>query len=91
VVEDFSKEVYSVSSTDIYQLLIDLRTFEETHSVYTFGQSVHLTLKDESHGSEAIKTYLHIKGYQQFQILKILPGIEDCFMELMVSKKSRES
>jgi ABC-2 type transport system ATP-binding protein len=87
VVNSFKKELLAIRSKELYPLLKDLREYPEAGSVFTFGQELHFTIKNEKIDPEPIKKYLEERGHTELSINKIEPGIEDVFMELM---KERE-
>jgi ABC-type multidrug transport system ATPase subunit len=47
IINNFEKELFTIRSDNIYRLLLDLKNYEFTHSVYPFGQFVHYTDKKE--------------------------------------------
>jgi ABC-2 type transport system ATP-binding protein len=83
VINNFQKQLFSVRSDNIYELLKSLRNYEETNSVFPFGQYLHFTSKEEQINVEKLTTYLQNHGHQNIEIEVIKPNIEDCFMALM--------
>ncbi len=83
VINNFQKQLFSVRSDNIYELLKSLRNYEETYSVFPFGQYLHFTSKEEQTNVEKMNTYLKNRGHQNIEIEVIKPNIEDCFMALM--------
>ncbi len=82
IVEDYAKDLYALKGEDIYQLLLDLRSYAHAHSVFPFGQTVHYTDERIDFSIAELENYLKSKGQKDVQINKIQPGIEDCFMAL---------
>ncbi len=81
--QSFPYELMAVSSNDTYQLLLDLREFPHTHSVFPFGDSVHFTdSRTKAHPRE-VEKFLTTRGHESLSIRVIRPDIEDAFMELM--------
>lgn len=81
--QSFSHELMAVTSTDTYQLLLDLRTFPFTHSAFPFGDSVHVTdSRIHAHPAELL-AFLSSKGHETAEVKVIQADIEDVFMELM--------
>ncbi|MEZ4949217.1 MAG: hypothetical protein R2784_07505 [Saprospiraceae bacterium] len=68
----------------MYQILQDLRAFDETDSCFAFGESHHLVLKNEKTDAKAIHAYLLSKEHEGLSVERIKPGIEDTFMDLML-------
>lgn len=84
----FSRPLWAVRSTKRkYKLLQDLRDFPETLTAFAFGDSVHLTMKDDC-TLENLKYFLLSRGHEEFKVESIEAGVEDRFMELMNSEES---
>lgn len=80
--EGFKSKMYVVKASDKYRLLLALRKYEGTNTAFAFGDSVHLTLRDESL-VETLPDHLKEAGLNDAVIGEALPGIEDRFLELM--------
>lgn len=82
IVEQFDKPLYAIRTTDTYQLILDLREWQLTHSIFPFGEYAHLITKHQV-PIEEIRTYLIQKGHEQVLVRQQKASIEDCFMDLM--------
>lgn len=82
IAKDFSYELYNMSADNMYQLLLDLKDFSKTHSVYPFGEFLHFAPNDDTFNINELKEYLDTKNHQNIIIETEKPGIEDIFMEL---------
>lgn len=82
IVEQFDKPLYAIRTRDTYQLILDLREWQLTHSIFPFGEFAHLITKHHV-PIEEIKTYLIQKGHDQVVVRQQKASIEDCFMDLM--------
>jgi ABC-2 type transport system ATP-binding protein len=80
--EGFSRKLYSVKADEKYKLLLALRKYPETTSVWPFGDSVHLTVNEED-PVESLKSFLENEGIKDPEITLTEAGIEDRFLELM--------
>ena len=80
--EGFTKKMFVVRSSQKYKLLMALRDFSGTATAFPFGDSVHLTLKDEI-ADNAIYEHLRKAGISDAAIGEEVAGIEDRFLELM--------
>ncbi len=82
IVDDFKMPLWAVRTDNTYQLILDLREWEMTHTAFPFGDAVHLTTPD---GTDAtlIREYLENKGHSVKRVEPIEASVEDCFMELM--------
>lgn len=78
----YPKELFALRLNGIASLLPQLRLFDGLHSMFSFGQSLHITFKPGSDASK-LTHYLHSIGQNAVQIERIEPQIEDCFMEMM--------
>ena len=84
IVDRFDSNLYAVSSDNMFNLLIKLRSYPETDSCFAFGDKHHLVLKHKIFDLNELKTYL--KDQSNLEIKKIEPGIEDYFMRLIANK-----
>ncbi|MBN1253088.1 MAG: ABC transporter ATP-binding protein [Bacteroidales bacterium] len=83
IINNFTKELLSIKSKNIYKLLKDLRKYPEYRSAFPFGQNIHFTSNETIADIENIKNFLINNGHQNIDIKAIKANIEDCFMELM--------
>ncbi|NWJ52890.1 MAG: ABC transporter ATP-binding protein [Bacteroidetes bacterium] len=83
ITKRFPGQLYAIASTQMYQVLLDLKNFPNSISAYPFGDSVHLHIDDMHFTLDHLESYLHEKGHTTFEISKIDASIEDCFMNLM--------
>lgn len=81
ITENFKRSLWSVRATNMYQLMIDLKSNDSIHTCYPFGQYHHVTFKENLSADEAKKKLAGIST--EMEINRIAPTIEDCFMELM--------
>ena len=81
IVNRFDKKLFAVSADDMFSLLKDLRSFDQTESCFAFGSKHHLVLKEDNLNVEVLKSYL--AKHKNLTITQIKPGIEDRFMRLM--------
>lgn len=83
IIHNFDRNLFSVSSQDIYRLISDLRKFNETRSVFLFGHTVHLTFKRDRVEVQQLRDFLKKNHHTDISIKSLTPTIEDCFIELM--------
>lgn len=86
IVNRFANNLYAVRSENMYELLTDLRSFPKTKSCFAFGDKHHLVLNDDNFDLNELKTYL--QNQTNLEIIKIEPGIEDCFMSLIAKSNT---
>jgi len=78
----FSRKLFIVKSTEKYKLLKTLRKNQEVLTVFPFGDSMHVTLKNDS-SEKSVLDYLMREGLTDAVIHEADAGIEDRFLELM--------
>ncbi len=80
--DGFSRKLFSARAGDKYGLLLALRKYHGTLSVYPFGESIHVTFSDNEPGRELSEHLLKL-GISDAVISETGAGIEDRFLELM--------
>jgi len=76
-------KLFAVKSANMHRLLNDLRSYDGTHSCFTFGDAMHLSFKKEADADiSKLTKYLTDKGHQQIEIAEIPAGIEDYFIRI---------
>ena len=89
IIESYGENLFEVKSAEKKILLDDLKHFENTKSCFAFGDSIHLTLKQErTEFKTELKKYLESKKHTAFEIEQIEPTIEDCFIKLMATSQN---
>ncbi|MEO6189292.1 MAG: ABC transporter ATP-binding protein, partial [Saprospiraceae bacterium] len=81
--KSYHGNLWSVHSSNMFQLMHDLKNWEKTDSVFSFGDSMHLSLKNSQYFEKDIQDYLNSKLHEKIIISKIQPTVEDCFIQLM--------
>lgn len=82
IIEKYPKKIWSIHASNMYALLQVARAFPNTHTCFGFGESHHLTLKNDVEDYEAFCQYVQTHYKESFQIQEITATIEDCFMAL---------
>jgi ABC-2 type transport system ATP-binding protein len=81
----FRKKLFTISASEKYRLLQSLRKFSATDTAFPFGDSVHITFKDDIY-DETLLSFLKSEGIDDAIIKESKAGIEDRFLELMMKK-----
>ena len=82
-VKKYPGKLFAVKAANMHKLLPDLRSYEGTRSCFTFGDSMHLSFKqDDGNNVSALTNYLTGKGHQQVEVAEIQAGIEDYFIRI---------
>ena len=87
IILNHKKKIYNVSSDNTYQLLLDLKSYPSSFSVYAFGEYIHYTDSQEYFNSQDLKQYLVRNNHKDIEIHQTEATIEDVFMDLAVSNK----
>jgi ABC-type multidrug transport system ATPase subunit len=82
IISKFDKSIYAVSTTNKYQLILDLKEYESMHSVYAFGEFLHYIDQKDDFQLQDLKKYLGSKNHTSIEIHLTEPTIEDVFMDL---------
>lgn len=82
IVSEFGTLLWSVRSNQMSKLLKDLRNHEAVETCFAFGDTHHITFKNEPPLEQDLNDYLHDKGHKYVYIKAIEPNVEDCFMRL---------
>jgi len=80
--DGFSRKLFTVRATEKYKLITALRSFHSTVTSYPFGDSMHVTFKDDLMPGD-LDTHLKSNGISNALISETDAGIEDRFLELM--------
>lgn len=87
--DGFSRKLFSAKAADKYRLLITLREYPGTLSVYPFGDSIHVTFSEEK-PDKALIEFLLKNGITDAVLNETEAGIEDRFLELMGKEETRK-
>ena len=82
IMDSFSRKLFMVKGNEKYKLLIALREYNDTLTAFPFGDSVHVTFRDDK-CDDSICEYLRSKGITNVSVKETEAGIEDRFLELM--------
>ena len=80
--DGFSRKLFSIAAAEKYRLIAALREYPDTFTAYPFGDSVHVTFKNNTYDA-SLKDFLSGKGITEVSITETKAGIEDRFLELM--------
>jgi ABC-2 type transport system ATP-binding protein len=78
----FSRKLFTERSIEKYKLINALKKYPETNTAYPFGESVHVTFKNNT-VDDSLYDYLNKELDGDFVIQESEAGIEDRFLELM--------
>ena len=86
ITQSFAGKLYGVrvrTTAQRFECVGLLKQLEGVGSVFSFGESIHVTSYKQSMNGESIREYLKGKGQQEIAVDEIAASIEDVFMELM--------
>ncbi|WP_298286035.1 ABC transporter ATP-binding protein [uncultured Lutibacter sp.] len=82
IVKHFPTTIYDIKANNIYKLLLALKEYKHSYSVYPFGEFVHYTDKRDTFDTKELFQFLKDKGLKNIIIQPTETTIEDTFMEL---------
>jgi ABC-type multidrug transport system ATPase subunit len=85
--EGFSRRLFSARAPEKYRLINALREYPGTLSAYPFGDSVHITFRNDAF-DDLLYEHLKKAGIENAKITESEAGIEDRFLELMKGIKA---
>jgi len=88
IIDSFQKPLFAVKTSQKYQAIQILRTYEWAESVHPFGDEIHYMDKREQGDPAALKDFLVEQGLSEVSVDPTKAGIEDCFMDLMQQKEN---
>lgn len=84
ICKKFPDALFAVRTDRMHALLEDLRSYPQTVRAFSFGESVHLSLKAESAAHTGLlQSHLEGKGHGNVAIERVEPSVEDCFMAML--------
>lgn len=86
ITKSFAKKLYGVkveTTAQRFECVGLLKELKGIDSVFSFGESIHITSNQKDINEISVKEYLNNKGHQGILVEKIDASIEDVFMELM--------
>lgn len=86
IIDAFDTNLFGIRASDMYNLLVHLKNYSDCNSAHLFGQYIHASFKGEF-DSAKLTAYMHAKGVDDIEIIPAKPGIEDCFMKLMMKNE----
>jgi ABC-type multidrug transport system ATPase subunit len=84
IVAAYNRPLWALRSSHMSRLLKDIRDIEGIRSCFAFGDTHHVTPRGGALSLEELKGLLEKKGHSDIAITTISPGIEDCFMDLVL-------
>jgi ABC-type multidrug transport system ATPase subunit len=82
IMSEFIGRLFTIKALDKHKLLKALRKHPETASVFPFGDSIHVTFKNNSY-DDTLSDFLKNEGIENLVIKETPAGIEDRFLQLM--------
>lgn len=82
IIAGYDKVIYNVKTNNMHQLIQDLKEYENSYSVYAFGEFVHYINKKIDFDSTELTSFLKEKNHSNILVQKAPTTIEDVFMDL---------
>lgn len=82
IVNNYNKKIYNIRTTNMHQLILDLKKYPSQYSVYAFGENIHYIDQNSDFTPKKIEKYLTEKQHTAIAISLAKTSIEDVFMDL---------
>jgi ABC-2 type transport system ATP-binding protein len=83
IIDSFPSRLFAAKAKDIYQLLKAFRGDPTINNCYAFGEYLHMSLKDDNNSEIVLQDLERKYQPQDFEVKRIIPTIEDCFIQRM--------
>lgn len=83
IIRRYDKSLYSMGSDHIHQLLEDIRQFTGVMEAFPFGDRIHFITREPLEEFGELVRAMNGKGHSGIAIEKVVPTMEDCFMNMM--------
>jgi len=84
ITKQYPDPLYAIRAAHMGHLLKDLRLIDSVKSCYAFGETHHIAFRQEGLDSQRnLIAELEKRSHADIEIKKIVPTIEDCFIQLM--------
>ena len=82
MMENYPGTIYAVRSDRMSALLQDLRAHPSVKSCFAFGDTHHVTFREDFPGEVDLMAYLEALQHHDLHLTPIPAGVEDCFLRL---------
>jgi ABC-2 type transport system ATP-binding protein len=82
IVKSYSDKLYAVKADNMYKLLKQLTTYQNTINSYAYGEFAHASFTSQTHEQD-VTAFLRDNGLQDIKLHETQPTIEDCFIKLL--------
>jgi len=89
IADSFGLDLIQVRSQRLYAVKKELEKLPSAPSVSLFGDSVHVISGEKGLSLEDIEGFLKKRGFEDTQVERSRPGIEDCFLALSRGYKKK--
>ena len=84
IISRFDGQLYAIRADDMSRLLKDLRGTALVGSCFSFGDTHHITFREDGAAAQAaLLASLRERNHIGLELLPIQPTVEDCFIQLM--------
>ena len=83
IISQFGEDLYAIRSENMSHSLKLLKNEKIVKSSFSFGETHHVTLRDNIKAFEFFQQFSTTHNISQWMVEKIEPTIEDCFIKLM--------
>jgi ABC-2 type transport system ATP-binding protein len=84
IVDSFDKNMWAIRAPEKYLLIQALRAYPGIDAAHSFGDSVHVTTKNDKLNQQHLVNFLSGEGVNgDIDVIDENPTIEDCFLQLL--------
>lgn len=84
IIKAYPENLYKIKADNMFGLLKELNSYPGSLSCYTFGEYLHLSLKnDDKQNQLNLMDHLQESGHTTIEMTPVTPTIEDCFIKLL--------
>ena len=83
ITSSYTEDLYAMKADNMYELMKVMRTFPQTKSYLTFGDSAHVSFKEKIQNENAVIDFATQHGLHEVEFRKISPTIEDAFIKFL--------
>ncbi|HSC52288.1 MAG TPA: ABC transporter ATP-binding protein [Phnomibacter sp.] len=83
IINSFPDPLFAAKAHDVYELLKVFRAHPAVATCYAFGEYLHVTMQDAQADETMIRELAAQHRLKDFEVSRVVPTIEDCFIRLM--------
>lgn len=86
LIQGFGRDLWAIKTDQKHKIIQALRSYQNTYSVFSFGDAIHYIDKRSQFTEKDIIKILEKLNLENYSVNKVEPTVEDCFMDLMLKR-----